>query len=92
MKVTVCAQVLIRHDAADVDRETVAAFGAAKSQLSERFGTLEREGTANSFHWSFPTTTISLSTIGGNNLIPTMVFITFVPTANLKPKQIVAAF
>jgi hypothetical protein len=86
------AQVLIRHDAEDADRETVGAFGAAKSQLSERFGTPEREGTANSFHWSFPTTTISLSMLGGNNLMPSMVFITFVPTANLKPKRIVAAF
>ena len=55
------AQVLIRHDFADVDGEPVGAFGAAKSQLSERFGTPERKGTANEFHWSFPTTTISLA-------------------------------
>jgi hypothetical protein len=34
------AQVLIRHDFADVDGEPVGAFGAAKSQLSERFGTV----------------------------------------------------
>jgi len=82
-------QVLIRHD--DGDREPVGAFGAAKSQLSERFGTPERERTANDFHWSFPTTTISLSMIGGNLLL-SMVIITFVPTANLKPKPIIAAF
>ena len=54
-------QVLIAHHSEDEDREPVGAFGAAKSQLSERFGTPERKGTANEFHWSFPTTTISLA-------------------------------
>ena len=85
------AQVLIRHDFADVDGEPVGAFGAAKSQLSERFGTPERKGTANEFHWSFPTTTISLAMMRGN-FLPSMVFIQFIPTANLKPKHTVAAF
>ncbi len=79
-------QVLIAHHSEDEDREPVGAFGAAKSQLSERFGSPEREGTANEFHWSFPTTAISLSTLFSR------VFITFVPTANLKPKRSVAAF
>jgi hypothetical protein len=85
------AQVLIRHDSGEVDREPVGPFGAAKLQLSERFGTAERDGTANEFHWSFPTTTISLAMLRGT-LSPSMVFITFVPTANLKPKRTVAAF
>jgi hypothetical protein len=83
------AQVLIRHHTED--GESDAAFGAAKSQLSERFGPPEREGTADEFHWSFPTTTISLSMIRGS-LLSSMVFITFAPTANLKPKRSAAAF
>jgi hypothetical protein len=85
------AQVLIRHHTEDGDGESVAAFGAAKSQLSERFGTPERVETADEFHWSFPTTTISLSMIRGS-LLSSMVFITFAPTANLKPKRSAAAF
>ena len=86
-----CRPVLIRHDFADVDGEPVGAFGAAKSQLSERFGTPERKGTANEFHWSFPTTTISLAMMR-RNFVPYMVFIQFIPTANLRPKRTVAAF
>ncbi|WP_092090416.1 hypothetical protein [Bradyrhizobium brasilense] len=83
------AQVLIRHDS---DREPVRAFTAAKSLLSERFGSPERQGTTDEFFWRFPTTTISLSTIFLRGISLSHVVIVFIPTANIKPKRSVAAF
>lgn len=83
-------QVLIAYDADDAT-DLAGALKATRKVLQEKFGEPTRVGTSDDWAWTFPTTTILLSSLAIED-ITYRVAVIYRPTSNTSHSNKVSAF